>query len=81
VFSLGGDKGLGFSFSSRRINCTTKTPLGTATAASGDLTYNPTTGRYTFAWKTDRSWAGTCRQLLLEVNEGGSEPVAYYRFT
>ena len=37
------------------------------TDATGDLTYTTGTGRYTFAWKTDSGWAGTCRQLLLEV--------------
>jgi extracellular elastinolytic metalloproteinase len=84
VFSLGGNKGTEFSFSSRAINCTTKTPVGGLATerddATGTLLYDGATGRYTFSWKTQQSWAGTCRQLLLEVNNGGSEAVAYYSF-
>jgi hypothetical protein len=27
-------------------------------------------GRYTYAWKTDRSWAGTCRQFIVLLMDG-----------
>jgi hypothetical protein len=30
-------------------------------------------------WKTDPSWAGTCRRLTLQI-EGASSAVAYFRF-
>ena len=28
--------------------------------------------QYLFIWKTDRTWAGTCRQLIVQFNEGGA---------
>jgi len=35
---------------------------------------------YQVNWKTDGSWAGTCRRLTLQI-EGASSSVAYFRFT
>jgi extracellular elastinolytic metalloproteinase len=34
---------------------------------------------YHVNWKTDSSWAGTCRRLTLQI-EGASSSVAYFRF-
>lgn len=41
----------------------------TATANTG-LTYDPTTDVYTYVWKTQRSWGGTCGTLLLMLADG-----------
>jgi len=35
---------------------------------------------YQVNWKTDGSWAGTCRRLTLQI-EGASSSIAYFRFT
>jgi len=77
-FSLGGNQGLaifatGFP-QSRRIQCDTLSPVDsveeTLTAGSSSLTYNPTTGIYTYVWKTEKSWAGTCRQMTMQFIDG-----------
>jgi WD40 repeat protein len=39
-------------------------------AAVGSLTYKPSLVRYTFLWQTDKRWAGTCRQLVLQLADG-----------
>jgi hypothetical protein len=27
-------------------------------------------GRYIYSWKTDKAWAGTCRQLIVKLTDG-----------
>lgn len=77
-FSLSGDKGLGIfapgSPSSGPIACSSSDPAvdleETVTAGGSSLSYNPVTDQYIYVWKTDASWAGTCRQLVVELNDG-----------
>jgi hypothetical protein len=76
-FSLGGDHGLdvidgGHPQSARRA-CTGDADDAqevAGTPGSSGLSYDPKTGIYTYAWKTDRAWAGTCRQLVLRLVDG-----------
>jgi hypothetical protein len=35
---------------------------------------------YLFIWKTDRTWAGTCRQLIVQFNDGSAPHVANFKF-
>jgi hypothetical protein len=35
---------------------------GSSLSFSGD--------QYNYVWKTENSWAGTCRQLVLTLNDG-----------
>lgn len=42
----------------------------TSTAGSSTLTYDPTTGRYHYVWKTEKAWSGTCRQLQIKFADG-----------
>jgi predicted outer membrane repeat protein len=86
-FGLGGDQGLaifaaGYPLSTR-IDCDTSSSQDaieqTVTAGSSSLSYDPTTDTYTYVWKTDKTWAGTCRQLTLKLSDG-SEHVANFRF-
>jgi hypothetical protein len=77
-FSLSGDKGLGIfapgSPSSGPIPCNSSDPAvdleETVTAGSSSLSYNPATDQYIYIWKTEASWAGTCRQLVVQLNDG-----------
>ncbi|WP_438290592.1 PxKF domain-containing protein [Streptomyces sp. HUAS TT7] len=68
-FSLHGDQGLNIlaanSPASQQVNCTTGAPTGPLepTTATTALTYDSSTDRYTYTWKTDSTWAGTCRHL------------------
>ena len=77
-FSLGGDQGLaifatGFP-QSQRIQCDSLSPIDnveqTTTAGSSSLSYDPATGIYTYVWKTEKSWASTCRQLTVRFIDG-----------
>jgi hypothetical protein len=77
-FSLGGDHGLGIfaadSPSSAPLTpcpLSSATPLeGTAPTAGSALSYDPVSGVYTYAWKTERAWAGTCRELTVRLDDG-----------
>ena len=84
TFSLSGNRGLAIlaagSPSYQAINCSTHAPTGAPTSAVGALSYSASTGRYTYAWQTSASWAGTCRQLTIVLNDGTSH-VAFFRLT
>jgi hypothetical protein len=77
-FSLGGNRGLAIleagSPTSQPISCGTSAAAATAlkapTGAASSLSYNARTDTYTFDWKTDKSWAGTCRQLSVKLVDG-----------
>jgi hypothetical protein len=38
--------------------------------AFGTLSYNASVDRYVFLWKTDRAWAGSCKQLVVKLRDG-----------
>jgi hypothetical protein len=42
----------------------------TVTAGASSLQYDATTDRYTYVWKTQKAWAGTCRRLVLQLDDG-----------
>jgi len=77
-FSLSGNKGLGIfaagSPSSGPIACNSSDPamdlVGTVTAGGSSLSYDPTADQYIYTWKTQADWAGTCRQLVVQLNDG-----------
>jgi hypothetical protein len=75
-FTLGGDFGLDAFDSgypkSLPIDCDTQQPLGTASATVGSLVYSADIDQYTYLWKTDKSWEGSCRLLVLKF-PGSSE--------
>jgi uncharacterized repeat protein (TIGR01451 family) len=84
-FSLSGNKGLGIfaanSPSTISINCDGSAPQvdvqETVTAGGSSLSYSPDT--YNYVWKTESSWAGTCRQLTVKLNDG-SVHTANFKF-
>ena len=84
-FSLGGDAGLsifaaGFP-QSQTVNCSTGAPIGAVETTVGTLQYDPVSGRYTYHWKTQKSWAGTCRQLTMTfADSAGTSATVRYRF-
>ena len=79
-FSLGGDQGLGiFAFGfpvSQQVACGSSDPVSdieeTFTAGHSSLSYDPTLDQYTYVWKTERTWEGTCRQLVVGLLDGSS---------
>jgi hypothetical protein len=77
-FSLSGNKGPNIFApnmpASGAIGCTSTDPAvdltETVTAGGSSLSYDPSNDQYVYVWKTDQSWAGTCRQLVLQLNDG-----------
>jgi hypothetical protein len=49
------------------------------TTSSSGLTYDATTDTYTYVWKTDKAWAGQCRELILRLDDG-TEHRAHFQF-
>ena len=75
-FKLGGDLGPhviaeGFV---QRVSCDTSAPLGepepAVTAGSSSHRSRASTRRYTYIWKTDKRWAGSCREFTLKLDDG-----------
>jgi hypothetical protein len=77
-FSLSGDKGLDIfapnSPSSGPITCNSSDPAvdlqDTLTAGGSSLSYDAAADQYIYVWKTSASWAGTCRQLVVQLKDG-----------
>ena len=49
------------------------------TAGNSSLSYDAASGQYSYTWKTDKSWAGSCRQLIVRLVDG-TEHVAAFMF-
>ncbi len=86
-FSLGGYQGLnifaaGYPISSP-IACNASEPGSTidqtVNAGGSSLSYDATTDRYTYVWKTEKAWKGTCRILVVRLTDG-SERFAKFSF-
>jgi len=77
-FSLGGDQGLAIFSSgypkSQQVPCDSSAPVDgieeTVTAGGSSLSYDAASDQYKYVWKTDKSWAGSCRQLVLGLVDG-----------
>ena len=77
-FSLGGDQGLDIFFSGyplvKSLTCSSSAgtdPIEqTVNAGGSSLSYDPVTDQYTYVWKTDKSWVGSCRQLVVILKDG-----------
>ncbi len=79
-FSLSGNKGLNIfaadSPNSQQISCTSGAPVAdveeTTNAGSSSLTYDASSDRYHYVWKTESGWKNTCRQLNVVLNDGST---------
>ena len=83
-FSLSGNKGLSIFAAgypqSAQIACTGGTPDDieeTVTAGASSLSYDATTDRYNYVWKTDKAWKGTCRKLILKFIDGSTREALF----
>ena len=83
-FTLGGDMGTSVfasgSPSSAMVACgaTAEDAIEeTVTAGSSGLSYDPATQQYTYVWKTDKAWAGTCRTLVVKFADGSTQTVNF----
>jgi len=74
-FSLNGDQGLAIFATgypkSQVIACDSTASVDgievTVAAGSSSLSYDADPDQYTYVWKTEKSWAGTCRQLVVKL--------------
>ena len=86
-FSLSGNKGLGIfpagTPESQQITCDTNAPVSnledTVTAGGSSLSYDAGSDQYNYVWKTNSAWAGTCRQLVVTLNDGTTH-TAIFKF-
>jgi hypothetical protein len=86
-FSLSGDQGLDIFAPnyplSKPANCSSAeltNPIEeTVTAGSSSLSYDALSDSYTYVWKTDKKWVGTCRALNVTLADG-SQHLAYFKF-
>ena len=77
-FGLGGDRGLDIFEAgypkSQRIECDSTAQVDgieeTVTAGASGISYGPSVERYNYVWKTDKAWAGSCRQLMVRFKDG-----------
>jgi hypothetical protein len=68
-FSLHGDHGLGI-FAAGSPGWAPCGALDGPTRADGTLSYNASADRYTYQATTSKSWAGSCRDLIVTLNDG-----------
>jgi hypothetical protein len=86
-FSLAGNQGLSVLSgvpTVQPISCRAPfTPSGSPTAVApsigSSLTYDSTTGQYTFTWKTPSNIRG-CQLFSLSLNDGTAAHTAYFKF-
>ena len=77
-FSLGGNRGLSIFAAgyprSQQIPCDPTAAVDgieqTLTAGGSSLSFDAGSNQYTYVWKTDKAWAGQCRQLVLKFPAG-----------
>lgn len=76
-FDLGGYYGRTLfspgSPSSEQIDCASGASTGADAVANGSLRFSR--GRYTWQWKTERAWSGTCRALTMDFPFGGGASI------
>ena len=85
-FSLGGNQGLNIFEAgypvSQRVACETSLPSDaieqTVNPGGSTLGYDPVSDQYNYVWKTDKSWANTCRQLVVRLSDG-TEHMAVFK--
>jgi hypothetical protein len=86
-FSLSGNKGLNIFAAdypaSGVIACNSNDPAVDLTeidtTGNSTLSYNAASDQYGYNWKTLKAWEGTCRQLIVKLNDG-TEHRANFKF-
>lgn len=85
-FSLNGNQGTnilapGYPVS-EPIACdgsTATASIPAVTAGNSSLVYDPLQDQYIYVWKTDRTWADTCRKFILRLDDG-TEHTTVFKF-
>jgi methionine-rich copper-binding protein CopC len=77
-FSLGGNRGLDIlrdGYPATQAYACGTTPPGdanqpTTSVGPAGLRYDPSTDMYSYQWKTDKTWTGTCRVFVVGLRDG-----------
>jgi hypothetical protein len=77
-FSLWGDHGLNILAARAPSSSAVACPGGstpdaveqTVAAGASSLSYDAASDTYTYVWKTQKAWAGSCREFTLELDDG-----------
>jgi hypothetical protein len=86
-FSLAGNQGLSVlaagSPTAQQIACGPAAAVDdveqTVSVGNSSLSYDATSGQYSYTWKTDKAWANTCRQLIVKLADGTNH-LANFKF-
>lgn len=83
-FSLGGNRGLGIfapGYPQSSAHSCTGTTLdaleSTSTPGEATLVYDAASDQYHYNWKTQKSWAGSCRTLVLTLTDGSTHTAEF----
>jgi hypothetical protein len=65
-----------------KFPCSARDPMGERQSpdeyqAMGNLTYNPGTKEFTYAWTTKTTWAGQCRVLVFVLKDASIRPLLF----
>ena len=69
-FSLGGYQGLDVFAAPPAWKPGCPSSSSDSSRAFGTLSYKTSVDRYVYLWKTDPSWAGSCRELIVALADG-----------
>ena len=77
----GGAPNIAAVFASQQVDCTTLAPIGPFVPAQspGSTGLSSSNTQFQFNWKTEGAWEGTCRQLIIRLQDV-TDPVAVFRF-
>ncbi len=86
-FALGGYQGMNIFApgypASAQIPCTSNEPGDdieeTVNPGGSSLTFDAASQRYSYTWKTEKSWKGTCRMLVVRLSDG-TDHFAKFKF-
>jgi YVTN family beta-propeller protein len=83
-FDLAGDQGLdilqGTPTSGSYVCTSSPEDLieVTLTLSKSDLSYKPTTGRYQYQWRTEKTWVNSCRKLVITLKDGTAHEALFH---
>ena len=78
------DRGPSFGPKTAKVTCPAAPPVldlieDYSTASVSGLHYDAAANQYNYVWKSDKAWAGTCRQLSVKLIDGTTH-VANFKF-
>ena len=61
------------------VACSATAPVDAIeeTVAAGGSSLSFGGGRYIYVWKTDKTWGGTCRQLVVKLHDNTEHRVTF----